>query len=727
MDGLLHPPARRIVGGLVMVMVVLLAFPPDPVAAADTTAPSVPVGVGGSVGSSSISMTWAAATDDVGVRGYLVHRDGQFRAWIPSGTSYTDTTVTVGVAYRYEIRAQDAAGNNSAPSAPLILGIGVGPPPSNDTVPPSSPTNVVAQSGDTNVALTWSPATDNVGVSGYLVHRDGQFLAWVPGSTSYTDGAVTLGQTYRYEIRAQDAAHNNSVSAPVTVTVGATVDPPLGGLVGLIVTSWGNDTTADGSAARPFRTVSVAVNRATTGMTVWVSNGVYRETVSITGRSLLLRAVPGAEPVLSGADRATSWTASSGRWWTQGTGFPDTGWPTGMVQSPVSGLVDIVVFDGTQLRQVTSSSQVAADTFWVDGSERVWIGRDPGGHIVEVARRTRGLYARDVNGFFVEGLTFQHYASGPGDMGAVEIWGPRTVLRDVWVHDNANAGIRLIGATVAIESSRAERNGRVGALLHNADNGVVRNSVFSGNNTEGFHPFGASGGVKITASRTVAIRDNQVNDNVGHGIWFDLSSVGITIDSNTASRNSEAGIHVEVSAQAAVSDNVADDNGRGIYIVETNDVQVTGNQTSFNERNILVLDGYRDGNGCVDREVGAVHTPPIDSRYGCQWPTVKWNIDNLVIANNTVVGGSPGYTYAAMIEINHVAYPDRDIGGEDRRVSAEAMHVTIGANQFRRTTAGVPQWVIGWSQWPAYMAAYETLAAFMASTGQAAGSTYSGP
>ncbi|MDH4144947.1 MAG: fibronectin type III domain-containing protein, partial [Acidimicrobiia bacterium] len=94
---------------------------------ADTSGPSTPTSVAGRVDGSALTVLWSPSSDDVGVTGYLVHRDGVFLAWVPAATSFTDTAVTAGRVYRYEIRAQDAARNNSAPSAPLDLGLaGVG-------------------------------------------------------------------------------------------------------------------------------------------------------------------------------------------------------------------------------------------------------------------------------------------------------------------------------------------------------------------------------------------------------------------------------------------------------------------------------------------------------------------------------------------------------------------------------------------------------------------------
>lgn len=700
-----------------------------PAGAADTVAPSRPNGVWANASPTGLRVTWSPSGDDVGVVGYLVHRDGQFVAWVPSGATYNDLAVAVGSTYRYEIRAQDAARNVSPPSIALLATFD----PSVDRIAPSAPNGLRLGTIGAGVWMSWPEAFDNRSVRGYLVYRDGQFQMWLPAGASgtgapsaWTDTRVVGGRSHRYEIRAQDAAGNTSApSDPVTITApGGTVDPPLDGLPGLLVTSTGNDATADGTPRRPYRTLTAAARVAPAGATIFLSNGVHRESIDLDRKSLKIRAVPGAAPVLSGADRITAWTQVGGRWWAQGPNFPDTGWPTGLTSSARSALVDIVVVDGTQLRQVTTSAELDRSSFWIDVTNRVWLGRDPGPSVVEIATRTRGILARNVDGFLVEGLTFRHYASGPGDAGAVELWGANNVIRSVLAHDNASAGIRVIGRSVLIEGTRAVRNGRVGAIVHQSDDAIVRSSVFNDNNTEDFAVFGAAGGVKMTASRNVRIVGNEVLDNFGHGIWFDLSSLGIVIDANHTARNSEAGILVEVSAFATVSRNVAVDNGRGIYIVESNDVRVTGNTVGLNQRNILVLDGHREGNGCVDREAGAIHVPPIDTRFGCQWPTLRWDIQNLAISGNLIVGGRPGSTQFAMVEINHVARPEGDIEGLDRRRTAEQMGVVIGANYFERRAAGVPRWVVGWSQWPTSMAAYEDLASFMASTGQGAGSVY---
>src|SRR4029078_10483384 len=89
--------------------------------------------------------------------------------------------------------------------------------------------------GSGQVNLSWSPATDNVGVTGYQLERcAGQ--VWLifaqgaaPTGTSYSDTGVTPSTTYRYQVRAVDAAGNQGgYSGIATATTPGPPAPPPG-------------------------------------------------------------------------------------------------------------------------------------------------------------------------------------------------------------------------------------------------------------------------------------------------------------------------------------------------------------------------------------------------------------------------------------------------------------------------------------------------------------------
>ncbi|MEV8311683.1 glycoside hydrolase family 6 protein [Streptomyces flavidovirens] len=107
-------------------MLVKNAYPAVPTGGTDpddTTAPTVPTGLKATAKTaSSVSLAWTASTDNVEVSGYDVYRNGSKVTASPvSGTTYTDTGLSAGTAYSYTVRARDAAGNTSAPSAALSV------------------------------------------------------------------------------------------------------------------------------------------------------------------------------------------------------------------------------------------------------------------------------------------------------------------------------------------------------------------------------------------------------------------------------------------------------------------------------------------------------------------------------------------------------------------------------------------------------------------------------
>ncbi len=87
----------------------------------DTTAPSVPTGLTSPNQTvNSVSLTWGASTDNVGVSSYRVFRNGT-QVGTPSTTSFNDTGLTQNTSYSYTVAAVDAAGNVSAQSTAFVV------------------------------------------------------------------------------------------------------------------------------------------------------------------------------------------------------------------------------------------------------------------------------------------------------------------------------------------------------------------------------------------------------------------------------------------------------------------------------------------------------------------------------------------------------------------------------------------------------------------------------
>jgi chitodextrinase len=183
---------------------------------ADTEFPGAPTGLTATVqANANVSLAWAAASDNVGVIGYTILRDGTVLAKVNGSTLvFTDLSALPGATYTYTVEAFDAAGNESLPSNASTVTI-----PMPDTEPPSAPANLTLTAmSPTRVDLAWSASTDNVGVVGYTIMRDGTVLATVNDSTfAFTDLSALPGATYTYTVAAFDAAGNHSASASRSV------------------------------------------------------------------------------------------------------------------------------------------------------------------------------------------------------------------------------------------------------------------------------------------------------------------------------------------------------------------------------------------------------------------------------------------------------------------------------------------------------------------------------
>lgn len=84
--------------------------------ARDVQAPPAPIGLRATTTADAITLSWPQAPAGAGVRGYFVSRLGRYLGRA-AGTRFTDTKLSPGTGYTYEVRAYDAAGNVSPPAA----------------------------------------------------------------------------------------------------------------------------------------------------------------------------------------------------------------------------------------------------------------------------------------------------------------------------------------------------------------------------------------------------------------------------------------------------------------------------------------------------------------------------------------------------------------------------------------------------------------------------------
>ena len=196
-------------------------------AAADTEAPTAPTEVTATdITTTTAKVTWTASTDNVGVTGYNVYvNDSETPVngeTLVTGIEYALESLTAGTEYKVTVKAVDAAGNVSEGAVHTFTTENAA-----DTEAPTAPENVAVTDVTTTTAkVTWSEATDNVGVVGYNVYlNEDKVNETLITTTEYDLTALTEETNYSVKVTAVDAAKNESErSEAATFTTPKTQD-----------------------------------------------------------------------------------------------------------------------------------------------------------------------------------------------------------------------------------------------------------------------------------------------------------------------------------------------------------------------------------------------------------------------------------------------------------------------------------------------------------------------
>ncbi|MFI9845073.1 fibronectin type III domain-containing protein [Nonomuraea sp. NPDC051941] len=187
----------------------------------DSEPPTVPPNLRvTAVAGTQISVAWDPSTDAVtGVAGYGVYLDGAQAAATHPGLGWTFNGLTPGQNYLIEVDAVDGAGLRSA-RAHLTVQAEV------DTSPPSVPPNLrVAGQSPYTLTIAWDPASDNIGVAGYGIYRDGAKIGNDQTALTYAFTGLQPEGTYQVAVDAVDASGNRSGLAQLTHVLPADLPP----------------------------------------------------------------------------------------------------------------------------------------------------------------------------------------------------------------------------------------------------------------------------------------------------------------------------------------------------------------------------------------------------------------------------------------------------------------------------------------------------------------------
>ncbi len=181
-----------------------------------------------------VTYEWPWAADNVAVTGYLVYKNDVHIATVDAYTnSYSDALDIDASYYTYTVCAVDAAGNISEGHSMSVYSGN----PDQDIYSPVWPADTsitFSAFTDNTVYIEWTPARDNVGVTGYVVIKDGLWITSAGEDGLLYDhtqiagaDALVSGETYIFSIKAFDFPQNGSKGDPkITVVMGT--DPTAG-------------------------------------------------------------------------------------------------------------------------------------------------------------------------------------------------------------------------------------------------------------------------------------------------------------------------------------------------------------------------------------------------------------------------------------------------------------------------------------------------------------------
>lgn len=208
-------------------------------AAVSPSGPTVPTGLSAiSTTDTSVVLSWGASYDAAGVMGYKIFMNGKELGTVAS-QKFEVPKLQPSTAYTFIVSAYNQQGQTSASSTPITVTtlapqpqaasstttITATTPLNTDVTPPSTPAGLTATVvSASEIDLSWTAATDNVGVAGYKIISNGTFIATAVGTT-YKSTGLTASTAYTFMVAAYDASGNvgpQSTSASATTQAPAT-------------------------------------------------------------------------------------------------------------------------------------------------------------------------------------------------------------------------------------------------------------------------------------------------------------------------------------------------------------------------------------------------------------------------------------------------------------------------------------------------------------------------
>jgi parallel beta-helix repeat protein len=344
--------------------------------------------------------------------------------------------------------------------------------------------------------------------------------------------------------------------------------------------------------------------------------------------------------VLNGALLVTAWARAGATWYASGLLPPPYSDPNydeceDAVENPCK-LAEWMFRDDVALRRVMSRAAVVRGSFYADyETNRVYIGEEPTGHLMELSRTRAAIESTDPD-VTIQNIVIEKFASF-AQRGAVVVNADGWTVKNAEIRFNHGAGLYVYGNNFRVLNSHIHHNGMLGIGAHYVTGVIVDGNELDHNNTDGFWiNDGENGGYKSTQTSDT-VRNNYVHDNIGMGLWFDIDDHDNTIEHNTIIGNAADGIRYEISHGAVIRNNIVFGNGlrRGRTHGGSDNLYYGAGITSANAQGVEIYDNTVTGN---DNGIGLVQQDRGAGIYGPRTLADNRVHDNLIAGPGGISG-----------------------------------------------------------------------------------------
>ena len=302
---------------------------------------------------------------------------------------------------------------------------------------------------------------------------------------------------------------------------------------------------------KPGMSIQAAIDANPAGTTFLLEAGVYRgaQLTPKDGQSF----IGSTGTVLNGSVEVNGWQQAGGYWKASGLPAPLPPAGVGANGSALPTLREDLFVNDTLYKRVGSLAEVKDGTWYYDqGSRTAYLSKSPAGAKVEMSSTAQAIRG-EADNVTLKNITVEKYASA-AQTGAIDIDGDGWSVEHVTARFNHGVGL-VLGRGTTVTGGHYNDNGQVGIGAWKADGAKVVGVEAARNNYAGFDTFWDAGGLKITESTGVTVKDSYIHHNNGVGLWFDIDMKNVLVENNTIALNKQVGLAYEISWDAVIRNN----------------------------------------------------------------------------------------------------------------------------------------------------------------------------